>query len=115
VSPLARIEAEDRGAARLIRVSGEIDLSNAHDTMDAIGGLIPNHASLVVVDLSDTAYLDSTGIAMIFRLGERLRYRRQELRLVVPEDAPIRAVVELTNIQQVIPVDDVIDETPGPL
>ena len=73
---------------------------------------VPRDAAQVVVDLSATAYLDSSGIAMIFRLAERLRYSRQELRLVVPMDSPIRRVVELTNVQQVIPVEDAITGSP---
>jgi anti-anti-sigma factor len=114
VSELARVEAADLDDARLVRVSGEIDLSNARDVMEAICGAVPHDASLVVVDLSETAYLDSSGIAMIFRLAERLSYSRQELRLVVPADAPIRAVLELTSLHQVVPVQDAIIETPDP-
>jgi hypothetical protein len=49
-------------------------------------------------------HLDSAGIAMIFRLAERLKYNRQELRLVIPQDAPIRVRVRLTKLDQVIPV-----------
>jgi len=114
VSELARVDATDLDGARLVRVSGEIDLSNARDVMDAIGRAVHSEASLIVMDLSDTAYLDSSGIAMIFRLAERLRYSRQELRLVVPADAPIRKVLELTNVHQVIPVQDAIIEVPHP-
>ena len=122
MNDLARIEAMDiRGelggdleGARLVRVTGEIDLSNAREVMDAIAEAVPNDVSVVVVDLSETTYLDSSGIAMIFRLAERLGYSRQELRLVVPSDAPIRAVLELTNLPQVIPVLDAIGETTNP-
>jgi len=114
VTEFARVEAIDIDGGRLVRVSGEIDLSNARDVMDAIGAEVPTDASVVVVDLSNTAYLDSAGIAMIFRLAERLSYTRQELRLVVPVDAPIRAVLELTSVPQVIPVQDAIDATPDP-
>jgi anti-anti-sigma factor len=114
VSSLARIEAMNLDGARLVRVIGEIDLSNARDLMDAIGNAVPSDASRVVVDLSETAYVDSAGIAMIFRLAERLSYSRQELRLVVPADAPIRRVLELTKVHQVIPVQDSIVEAPDP-
>jgi len=112
MTELARVDALDIDGARVVRVSGEIDLSNARDVMDAIGGEVPTAAAVVVVDLSNTAYLDSAAIAMIFRLAERLSYARQELRLVVPVDAPIRAVLELTSVPQVIPVQDAIDATP---
>jgi anti-anti-sigma factor len=113
VSQLAQVEATDGEDARLVRVRGEIDLSNANEVMDAIAREVPRDASQVVLDLSATAYLDSSGIAMIFRLAEQLRYRRQDLRLVVPVDAPIRRVVELTDMQRVIPVDDAIVDGPA--
>lgn len=112
MSELARIDATDLDGARLVRVSGEIDLSNAREVMDAIGRAVPNDAVLVVVDLSETGYLDSAGIAMIFRLAERLGHSRQQLRLVVPPDAPIRRVLELTSLHRVITIQHTINETP---
>jgi anti-anti-sigma factor len=84
------------------------DLSNARQVMESIAGAVPSEAALVVVDLSDTSYLDSAGIAMIFRLAERLGHRRQELRLVVPADSPVRGVIELTNVPGVVPVEEAI-------
>jgi anti-anti-sigma factor len=113
MSLLANVEASDRGGTRVVRVSGEVDLSNADEVMASIGREVPSEAARVVVDLSATSYLDSSGIAMIFRLAERLRYSRQELRLVVPAMAPIRRVVELTNMSQVIPVDDEVTAAPA--
>lgn len=104
MSDLASIEATDIQEARLIRVIGEIDLSNVREVMEAVIDAVPNDVALVVVDLSDTTYLDSAGISMLFRLAERLGYSRQSLRLVVPPDAPIRAVLELTRLTSVISV-----------
>ena len=110
---LARIETSHRPEATVIRVVGEVDISNARTLRDAIVAAIPAEASLVVIDLGDTAYLDSTGIEMLFRLAELLRTRRQELRLVVPPGATVRTVVELTKVGQVIPVDDALDAGAG--
>ncbi len=103
MTDLARVEASTVDSTTTVRVSGEIDLSNAAQVRGAVGAAVPDAATVVVLDLSDTAYLDSAGIAMIFRLAERLRYNRQELRLVVPPDAPIRAVINVTKVDQVIP------------
>jgi anti-sigma B factor antagonist len=114
VSELASIEVADLDGARLVRVAGEIDLSNARTVMEAIGDAAGGDVTVVVVDLSETAYLDSAGIAMIFRLAERLGYSRQQLRLVVPSEAPIRAVLELTNLPTVIPVQESVD-APDPI
>ena len=106
MTDLARVEAGTVNGTETVGVHGEIDLSNAAQVRDAIGAAIPDHTAVVVVDLSDTAYLDSAGIAMFFRLGERLRYNRQELQLIVPPDAPIRKVIRLTQLDQLVTVID---------
>ena len=106
MSELAQVEAEDLGSTCRVRVSGEIDLSNAHEVLDRIASWIPTDARVVLLDLSETVYLDSTGIAMVFRLAQRLSNARQDLRLVVPRDARVRAVIDLTDVGQVVPVDE---------
>src|SRR5580765_4470516 len=79
MSELARVEATTLNGTDIVRVVGEIDLSNASQVRDAIGAAVPDLAAAVIVDLSHTRYLDSAGIAMFFRLAERLTYNRQEL------------------------------------
>jgi len=106
VSELARLETRRSGSAHVARVTGELDLSNARELTEGMGLAVADDVTLVVLDLSGTTYLDSAAIASLFRLAQRLRDRRQDLRLVVPHDAPIRAVIELTRLTQVIPVDE---------
>jgi len=115
MSDLARVDTLRAGTTQLVRITGELDLSNARELTDALGHAVPDDVTLVVVDLSGTTYLDSGGIAAFFRLAQRLRDRRQELRIVVPDGSPIRAVVELTRLSQVIPVDESAPDLPGPM
>lgn len=92
----------------MLVVSGEVDLSNVATVMAALSRSVPPDASVVIVDLSETAYLDSTGLAMLFRFARRLEYSRQEFCLVVPPASPVRRVLELTDATRVIRVEDVI-------
>jgi len=108
VSELATVTATDLDGARLVTVGGEIDLSNVGAVMARISGLIRSESSLVILDLSGTTYLDSAGLGMLFRLDQRLGYSRQELCLVVPPGSPVRRVLELTNLDQVVRVEDTI-------
>jgi anti-sigma B factor antagonist len=103
MTDLARVEANVVNGVEMVRVIGEIDLSNATLVGDAIGAAIPDLRE-VILDLSETEYLDSAGLAMLFRLAQRLNYNRQELQLLVPTDAPIRAVISLTKLDQVVSV-----------
>jgi anti-anti-sigma factor len=104
VKPLATVVADDVAGARVIRVSGEVDLSNAHALLEGISAHVPHDGGLVVLDLEGASYLDSTGVSMVFRLAERIRTRRMELRLAVSPESPVRAVLELTNVHRVIPL-----------
>jgi anti-anti-sigma factor len=95
-----------RGSSRalcLVRVHGEIDLSNAHEVSSAIGIAMGQEARGLVVDLSDITYLDSAGVALLLRLAERLRARRRQLHLVVPRGSPVRRVLDFTGLPRVIP------------
>jgi len=118
MSELATVEVREVAGTPLLRISGEIDLSNAADVMGAVGREVSASWQEVLIDLSGVRFLDSSGIAMLFRLSERLAHGRQDLRLVVPPDSPIRAVLEITRLEQVIPVLDSISagsaETTGP-
>ncbi len=102
MTALARVEA-GRGAQRgVLAIHGEIDISNAQEVSAAIEAAMPNGTETLVIDLTGTTYLDSAGVQLLFQLAQRLQTRRQALTLVVPEEATIRAVLELTGMPRVV-------------
>ena len=105
MNDLARVEGEHQGTLCLVRVHGEIDLSNAHEVSAAIGIAMGQEARGLVVDLSDLTYLDSAGVALLLRLAERLRSRRRQMHLVVPHGSPVRRVLDFTGLPRVIPLE----------
>ncbi|HKP99023.1 MAG TPA: STAS domain-containing protein [Actinomycetes bacterium] len=105
MSDLARVEGVRQGTVCLVRVHGEIDLSNAQEVSRAIGSAMGQEARRLVVDLSDITYLDSSGVALLLRLAERLQTRRRQLHLVVPRGSPVRRVLVFTGLPRVIPVE----------
>ena len=111
---LARIEVEETPGLCLLRIKGEIDMSNAQELSAEIEAAVPNSAPTLVVDLAETSYLDSAGVKLLFLLADRYRARRRVLRLVVPPDSPIRAVLELTGLAQVVSLEEQLDEGPMP-
>jgi anti-anti-sigma factor len=92
------------------RVSGEIDISNSVDIGDRLAAGVPNSALGLVVDLTATSYLDSSGVHLLFDLGERLQQRQQQLRVVVPEGAPIRRVLRIVHLDESVPVLATVEE-----
>lgn len=102
---IAGIEVSERDGVVIAAVTGEIDTSNAGDLSLALSERLPNAATALALDLGGVTYLDSSGIELLFDLGRRLAARRQRLRLVVPEGAPTRRVLELCAIEVVAPLD----------
>jgi anti-anti-sigma factor len=110
MSDLARIEFTVRDDVVIARLSGEVDLSNATDVGDELTAAVPNSALGLVLDLTATEYLDSSGVHLVFELAERLRRRQQELRVVVPPGAPIRRILRIVELDDTVPVVGTVEE-----
>jgi anti-anti-sigma factor len=93
----------------IARLIGEIDLSNARPIGSLVAGAVPNDAAGVVLDLTDTTYLDSSGVHLVFDLAERLSSRQQRLALAVPDGSRIRRVLDLVNMKASVPVEVTVD------
>ena len=102
---IAQFEFEQRDSVLIAEVEGEIDSSNAAELRLALSERLPSASSALVLDLSRVTYLDSSGIHLLFELGRRLGTRRQSIRLVVPDGAPMRRVLELSAVEGVAPMD----------
>lgn len=91
-------------------IRGEIDMATARGLRDQLAASVPNTAKGVLLDLSPVPYIDSAGIRLLFGLAEDLQTRRQQLRLVVPEGAPIQTVLRLVDLHAAAPIHPSIDE-----
>ncbi len=67
--------------ALLVKVAGEVDVSNASELRDAIDAKLPETAGELVIDLADVPYIDSTGIGVL--VGAAHRAQEKGLSLVV--------------------------------
>jgi anti-sigma B factor antagonist len=111
VEPQVSIDVQGEDSDVVIaRVTGEIDLASADTVGGELATAVPNRALGLVLDLSGTSYLDSSGVSLIFELAERLRRRQQQLRLVVPENAPLRRVLRIVNAAGVLAITASVDE-----
>jgi anti-anti-sigma factor len=109
VTSPAEIAIERRGASVVAHMSGEVDMTNATYVREQLLESMPNDAMALVLDISDTRYLDSAAIEILFDLSRRLERRRQQLRIVMPPTSPLKRVIELTDVGQAAPVHDTMD------
>jgi anti-anti-sigma factor len=103
VTPLAEVREDWHGDVPVGSIHGEIDASNVAEVGVALRGLVTNQGSVLVVDLTDTSYLDSAGINLLFALGDELRARQLELRLVIGPETSIARMLAITGLDHVYP------------
>jgi anti-anti-sigma factor len=107
---LARIVAEPRdGDLVVAHIEGEIDMSNAPAVANRLRELLTNQSLALVVDLSPTTYLDSSGIALLFALADELRRRQQQLLLVVPKASQLLRAITITGLDRAVPMHGTLD------
>jgi anti-anti-sigma factor len=107
---LAKLSRETKGDIELARVAGEVDASNVDDLSQRLLDSVPNRARALVLDLSETSYIDSSGISLIFDAAARLRNRRQELRLVVTPRSFVGEVLAAVSMGESVAIDPAMDE-----
>lgn len=105
---LARLSFETEGDVELARVAGEVDASNVDELSEKLLQRVSNEARALVLDLTDTSYIDSSGISLIFYAAARLRNRRQVLRLVVPPGSFVGEVLSAVSMEESVPIDQAL-------
>jgi anti-anti-sigma factor len=109
VSELGAVEVDARDGVPIMRIRGEMDLSNVDSIGATIREAVGSAAPGLIVDLSQLEYLDSSGVRLLFQVADALEERGRVMRAVVPSTAAIRRVLELADLAQRVPVDETED------
>jgi anti-sigma B factor antagonist len=104
------VGTEWHAALPVARVGGEVDASNAPELGVRLRELVTNESSGLIVDLSDTEYLDSAGINLLFAIGDELVARQQRLQVVVPAASAIARMLAITGLDRVHAVRETVPE-----
>ncbi|HEX4746438.1 MAG TPA: STAS domain-containing protein [Gaiellaceae bacterium] len=106
-----RIVAVRNGAAgtALLAVSGDADLHSAPQLRESIRDAIDEGSTTLVLDLSETTFVDSTALGVLLGGMKRLREHDGRIRLVVPRPE-VRRVFEITMLDRIFPLHETRDE-----
>ena len=102
---LARLSFESDGDVELAHVAGEVDASNVEDLTTQLLEAVSNNSRALVLDLTQTSYIDSSGISLIFDAAARMKSRQQQLRLVVPPKSFVSEVLAAVSMSDSVPID----------
>ena len=81
----------------LLAVSGEIDIATSPRLIAELNSAVTDNAGPLVVDLTDVAFMDSTGLALLIDAQRRLSGRGREFAVVCPP-GPLMRVFETTDM-----------------
>ncbi len=70
-TPQFRVQVESRGTVSAVTVSGELDAATAPKVHDALEKAYRAAEEMVVVDLTETSFCDSSGIETLLRFDRR--------------------------------------------
>jgi anti-anti-sigma factor len=110
---LADVRFEVVGDSTVVRITGEVDLSNAWSVDGSMREAISNRAHTVVVDLTEVTYLDSAGIRVLFDLSRGLAEHDQRLIAVLPVGATTRRALEVSAFATAARVVETLDDALG--
>jgi anti-sigma B factor antagonist len=104
------ISTEEAGPGiAVVALTGEIDLYTCPEFKQELLRVIADGATLVVVDLTKTTFIDSTALGVIIGGVERLKQRDGRL-VVVCADPNIVKIFEVTGLNRLFSVYDSRDE-----
>jgi anti-anti-sigma factor len=107
---MTRLDLEYREGVPVARPRGDVDAANAPRVNEELADCLAGGSDSLVLDLSDTRYLDSAAIDMLFRLHERLRQRRARLLLVIPPTSQLIRLAELVGMRTTMAVHDSLED-----
>src|SRR5689334_18377349 len=95
---------ERQDGVPVVRPREDIDAATAPSLRERLAECADSGTDRLILDLTETRYLDSAGIDMLFRLGELLRQRRATLLLVIPPESNLARLADLVGLARAMPV-----------
>jgi anti-sigma B factor antagonist len=89
----------------VLRVTGDLDLTTAPTLTEAAGAELVLQPPLLVIDLTTTTFMDSSGARTLAKLGRRAADDGVALTVVCPrENSAVRLVIDLLELRAIVPV-----------
>jgi anti-sigma B factor antagonist len=101
------VEGSPRPGVLLLAVHGDADLHTAPELRERLGSAIDDGVRSIVLDLTETTFLDSMSLGVLLGAMKRMRAREGDLRLVVSRP-DVRRIFEITLLDRVFPIDETV-------
>jgi anti-anti-sigma factor len=85
----------------VIRITGEVDMSNVDALRERIDSMVPAGTGRVVFDLGELEFIDSSGLSLLVDVANGVGHA--ELRAPSPI---VRRIVDLTGLTSLLPTEE---------
>lgn len=110
---MMQVHASTVQDATVLRCDGRLTMVAAPALKSAIDDAVESGQTHVVVDLSDTSFVDSSGLVALVAGLKRTRQAGGDLRIAEPQEQ-VRMVLALTNLDRILqPFDRLEDALNG--
>jgi anti-sigma B factor antagonist len=99
----ARVTHQEVGRRTILAVGGEIDLDSVGVLAVAIENALAGNAPELWIDLTDTRFMDSTGLHALLDAGARTRGLGRRLAIICPR-GPVRRLFDVAGVMEQLPV-----------
>ncbi len=99
----------DEPPSIVAHIAGDVDLAVADGLRADLEQAFARHDGGVVLDLSGTTYLDSTGVRLLFDVASSLQRSGRQLALLATNEAIVRRVLVLSKLDEQVPVENDLD------
>jgi anti-sigma B factor antagonist len=101
-----------REGAVVVSLAGELDLYNAEEVRRALLDTLADGADVLVVDLSEVTFIDSTALGVLIEARSRMT-DRGGFRLAAP-GLEVRRALEISGLDRHFVVRDTVADAVGP-
>ena len=85
-----RVEVRNHGRAAIIAVSGELDLASSPALQEELDRLASSDAELLIIDLRELDFMDSTGLSVLVRAHQGPDYGAASALTMLSDELEVR-------------------------
>jgi anti-anti-sigma factor len=101
-----RLEVTSKGGATVVRVHGELDLATSPGLEQELERLAEDHAPLLIVDLAELDFMDSTGLSVLVRAQQRVEEGGHRFGLI-NSSQQVQRLLTLTGVRDRLVLDEI--------
>ena len=98
-----KIDQSEIQGVKLLTIEGEVDLNSSPQLREVFCGLIAKGETKFIVDFKSVSYVDSSGLATLIEMVQRLKKNQGTVSLIQLSDK-VRNLFEITKLDKLFKI-----------